>query len=282
MPLGIDATIRYAENNWTEPLKRVRARPRRRRTTRACNAGPAADADRQPRARVAEGGRQAGEDRLPLLRRQAGRVPRVRRARTPSASATSPPTRRRGRRTAARRRRRSADVPRRRGLAGGALALAGDAQRRARGGRACTTGATSSCRCRPARFAETVRALPAAGFRGLNVTIPHKEAALALADEATRHRGRGRRREHAHVRARPARSTPTTPTCPGCSRRCPSTRRDDRARARRGRRGARRRLRAARRRRGRRDGLEPDARARRAARRRPRRTRRRRAGARRR
>ena len=37
----------------------------------------------------------------------------------------------------------------------------------------------------PARFAETVRALPAAGFRGLNVTIPHKEAALALADAAT-------------------------------------------------------------------------------------------------
>ena len=37
----------------------------------------------------------------------------------------------------------------------------------------------------PARFAETVRALPAAGFRGINVTIPHKEAALALAHEAT-------------------------------------------------------------------------------------------------
>ncbi len=37
----------------------------------------------------------------------------------------------------------------------------------------------------PDRFAETVRALPAAGFRGINVTIPHKEAALALADEAT-------------------------------------------------------------------------------------------------
>jgi len=34
-------------------------------------------------------------------------------------------------------------------------------------------------------FAETVRALPAAGFRGVNVTIPHKEAALALADEAS-------------------------------------------------------------------------------------------------
>src|SRR5829696_7313210 len=37
----------------------------------------------------------------------------------------------------------------------------------------------------PARFEETVRALPAAGFRGINVTIPHKEAALALADEAS-------------------------------------------------------------------------------------------------
>ena len=36
----------------------------------------------------------------------------------------------------------------------------------------------------PEAFAETVRALPAAGFRGRNVTIPHKEAALALADDA--------------------------------------------------------------------------------------------------
>jgi shikimate dehydrogenase len=37
----------------------------------------------------------------------------------------------------------------------------------------------------PELFDETVRALPAAGFVGANVTIPHKEAALALADEAT-------------------------------------------------------------------------------------------------
>ena len=37
----------------------------------------------------------------------------------------------------------------------------------------------------PELFAETVRALPGAGFRGVNVTIPHKQAALALADEAT-------------------------------------------------------------------------------------------------
>ena len=36
----------------------------------------------------------------------------------------------------------------------------------------------------PAVFADTVRALGAAGFRGANVTIPHKEAALALATSA--------------------------------------------------------------------------------------------------
>jgi shikimate dehydrogenase len=37
----------------------------------------------------------------------------------------------------------------------------------------------------PERFEEAVRALPARGFRGVNVTIPHKEAALALADGAS-------------------------------------------------------------------------------------------------
>jgi shikimate dehydrogenase len=37
----------------------------------------------------------------------------------------------------------------------------------------------------PELFAETVAGLPAAGFVGANVTIPHKEAALALADDAS-------------------------------------------------------------------------------------------------
>jgi shikimate dehydrogenase len=37
----------------------------------------------------------------------------------------------------------------------------------------------------PALFDETVRALPGSGFRGANVTIPHKLAALQLADERT-------------------------------------------------------------------------------------------------
>jgi shikimate dehydrogenase len=37
----------------------------------------------------------------------------------------------------------------------------------------------------PELFEELVRALPGAGFRGVNVTIPHKHAALALADTAS-------------------------------------------------------------------------------------------------
>lgn len=37
----------------------------------------------------------------------------------------------------------------------------------------------------PERFAEAVRALPGSGFRGINVTVPHKLAAHELADEHT-------------------------------------------------------------------------------------------------
>jgi shikimate dehydrogenase len=37
----------------------------------------------------------------------------------------------------------------------------------------------------PQLFAETVRALPASGYRGANVTIPHKVAALEVADSAS-------------------------------------------------------------------------------------------------
>ena len=71
----------------------------------------------------------------------------------------------------------------------------------------------------PELFAETVRALPAAGFAGANVTIPHKEAALALADEAT-DAAREIGAANTLTFAPTARSTPTTPTRPACSPRC--------------------------------------------------------------
>jgi shikimate dehydrogenase len=37
----------------------------------------------------------------------------------------------------------------------------------------------------PDLFSDTVRALPGLGFRGINVTIPHKESALEVADRAS-------------------------------------------------------------------------------------------------
>ena len=49
----------------------------------------------------------------------------------------------------------------------------------------------------PECFDETVRALGAAGFVGANVTLPHKAAALALADQRRRDRPSDRGCQHA-------------------------------------------------------------------------------------
>ena len=51
-------------------------------------------------------------------------------------------------------------------------------------------GATSCCRSRPELFEETVRALPAAGFRGANVTIPHKQRGARRSPTRRRERAR--------------------------------------------------------------------------------------------
>ena len=69
---------------------------------------------------------------------------------------------------------------------------------------------------------------PAEGFAGANVTVPHKLAALALADVASESRAGDRRRQHADLRRR-AGSAPTTPTPAACSPRCPSRRAGRRA-----------------------------------------------------
>ena len=129
MTLGIDATIRYYENNWTRAAARVRARARQP-VQHAPEPRPAADADRQPRPGLDQGGRQPrARQGLPVLRAQAGRQSASTRSRPPtrSSSATWRSTRPRAspdRRAPARRLR----------LAGRPLALAGDAQRRAGGG----------------------------------------------------------------------------------------------------------------------------------------------------
>src|SRR5262249_2550356 len=37
----------------------------------------------------------------------------------------------------------------------------------------------------PAKLEQAIRALPALGFRGANITLPHKERALQMVDEVT-------------------------------------------------------------------------------------------------
>ena len=100
---------------------------------------------------------------------------------------------------------------------------------------------------------------PDEGFAGANVTVPHKGAALALADDARGDRARDRRRQHAELRRR-ARSAADNTDADGLLAALPElAARAAGAGARRRRRGPRGRLGAAAGgRRGR--GLEPDRR----------------------
>ena len=66
----------------------------------------------------------------------------------------------------------------------------------------CAAGATSCCRCRPSCSTRPCARSARAGFVGANVTVPHKHAALALADRASAARARDRRRQHAELRRR--------------------------------------------------------------------------------
>ena len=63
-------------------------------------------------------------------------------------------------------------------------------------------GATRRSTSRRSSSRTRVRAMAGEGFAGANVTVPHKGAALALADELLRDRARDRRRQHAGLRGR--------------------------------------------------------------------------------
>ena len=96
----------------------------------------------------------------------------------------------------------------------------------------------------PERFAALVASLPDDGFAGVNVTVPHKLAALELADEASaaaREIGAANTLSFGARRGR----APTTPTRPAIAARSRSRSAAARARARRRRLGPGRRLGAA-------------------------------------
>ena len=76
MPLGIDATIRFATGNYSRAADRIAAGGRLP-LQHPHQPGPAAGADRQPRPGRDRSRRPSGQDRLPLLRQQAGDVQRT-------------------------------------------------------------------------------------------------------------------------------------------------------------------------------------------------------------
>ena len=195
MPLGIDATIRYSTNNWQRPIRQSeldRQEPYNTRLNRGLPPTPIGN----PGLASIKAAAKPVQQELPVLRAQAGQV---RRARVLLDRRAVPARRRRSTRPPA----TTDDHPARRvRLAGRALALAADAQRGAEGPR-------------PARLALPAPADPAAPvqgdrpsaarrsrFKGVNVTIPHKEQAFELADAGDGDRQGDQRREHAHVQRR--------------------------------------------------------------------------------
>ena len=178
------------------PAARVRARARTARTTRACNRGLPPTPIGNPGLASIKAAAQPGQ--------QGATCSTCASPASPASTRSPPPTRSSSATSQRYQASRGTRPVTRLGVCGWPVAHSRspamhNAALAAR--RPATTGATSSCRCRRELFAETVRALPAAGFRGVNVTIPHKEAALALADDGDRDRARDRRREHADVRA---------------------------------------------------------------------------------
>ena len=188
MALGIDATIRFATGNFDRPLTESRTGEPNPRTTPATQRRPAAGADRQPRPRLDRGRRSPGQGRLPLLRERAWHLRQTRllhhrRRFQPTLTATTKPVP------------RPAAIPRHlRRMSGGRqaarsprppcrpLALTGDAECGAGGARYGGGVALRGDRGRSGRLRGSGAAMTAEGFAGANVTVPHKAAALALAD----------------------------------------------------------------------------------------------------
>ena len=221
IPLGIDATIRYATGNWQEPLTRASwpiDSPYNTRTNAGLPPGPIGN----PGPRLAGGGGEPRARRLPLLRGQARHLRRARLLRDRGGVRRDRGAHYQAALQAEGGRRPSAEP--RRSLGGCRSSPSSATPSRTPARPRCTTrrsGSSASDDWRyeaidvePERFDAVVRALAGQGFAGANVTIPHKLRALEVADQ--RHRGgaRDRRRQHAHLRRRRGR-TPTTPTRTG-------------------------------------------------------------------
>ena len=186
MDLQIDATLRFALHDWDKPLTQSQldlahglqhAQPPR----------AAAGSDRQPGHGLDPGRRASGPHGLPLLR---GEAEHMRQARLRHDQRAVRAGRGALQRSAGQESRQRAHQV----LAGPQLAgVLGFPVAHSRSPDIQNAAFRSlgldwryvKLPVPPELFAETVRALPGSGYRGANVTIPHKRAALALADERT-------------------------------------------------------------------------------------------------
>ena len=224
IPLGIDATIRYDIDNWSRPLRvseLERDTPYNTRTRRGLPPTPIGN----PGLASIKAAAEPGQGQVPVLRAQARQVRRAR-----VLEDQRPVRARRGALPGLPRRSLTTYL----GVCGWPVAHSRSPAMQNAGLQAVGLSDWQylALPLPPELFAETVRALPAAGFRGVNVTIPHKQAALALADEAspaaraigaantlTFERRRDRRRQHR--RAGPDRaSCAAFSTPPGAARWC--------------------------------------------------------------
>ena len=188
IPLGIDATLRFALHNWTRPLRESELRnprPSTRAGTAAC----------RPRRSAAPGWRPLRAAANPA---HVGYLYYVVRPGTCGRHAFSSTTAKFDRDVA---RYNAARSPQRRPLAHDLQGLVDDGRAWASSGGRWPTAARrlwahaaafaavgpedwryQHLPVPPELFSETARALGGAGFAGANVTIPHKEAVLAVAD----------------------------------------------------------------------------------------------------
>ena len=157
MPLGIDATIRYGYDiPPTQAILQSQLEADHPYNTRK-RVGPPADADLEPRARVAPGGSPPGRGRLPLLRPQA-RTARATSSRRAWPSSTNTAARGPGVRGLRAARRRSSGCS---AIRSGTRSRP-DAERRVRRGRARL--GVRCARGRAERLEEAVAGLVAPGF----------------------------------------------------------------------------------------------------------------------
>ncbi len=190
MPLGIDATFRYASGDWVNPIRQSELEKDGPYNSRTRQGLPPTPIGNPGLASIEAAAKPANVDYLFFVVKPAAaastRSARRSRSSTPIRRSTTRPARPWASRPSpadlrpARPKESSMSVQARYGVVGWPVSHSrSPAMHRA-------LGLDYQLLPVPPDRAEAVlRALPASGFAGVNVTIPHKAAALAVADEAS-------------------------------------------------------------------------------------------------